>query len=123
VSNDQATLWALVYATLNPKDSDHSPNSCLNRLTNERLSGQAYIQLNDRTAVVRKELWPTVQLSILDKKHNRAHDFDDDRPIVVVEYCNKKILVDGNHQVARWLSSAHQSQHQVLLLSLRNEQQ
>ncbi len=105
-----------------PKHSDNSPNACLNRLTNERLSGCSQIQLNEKTAVVREELWPTAQLNILERKHQRVHNFNDDRPVIVVEYGNRKILVDGNHRVTRWITGAYQSQHRVLLISLLNEQ-
>jgi hypothetical protein len=116
----QSELWNLVHKTLNPKKSDVSPNACLNRLTNERLNGTT-IALTPDTAVVREELWPTNHLTRLDRKHRKMHDFDDERPIVVVEYGARLILVDGNHRVTRWLASGHNSERRLLIIRLRGE--
>lgn len=100
---------------------DASPNACLNFLANERLPDGESILLNENTAVVREECWTTDQLKELDSKHTKTHDFDDPRPVVVVEYKNRKILVDGNHRVARWLKVGPHAEHQVLLISLQKE--
>jgi hypothetical protein len=113
---EQAALWALVYCTLSPKKTDHSPNACLNRLTNERLKSSR-VQLNPSTAFVCEESWQREQLSGLDAKHHKTHTFDDERPIVVVKLEDKYLLVDGNHRVARWLSLAPTNrQYRVLLI-------
>ena len=116
--NDQPELWDLVHGTLNPKKSDVSTNACLNRLTNERLAGNV-ISLNPDTAMVRDERWLTEHLVRLDRKHERMHDFDDERPLVAVEHLGRLILVDGNHRVTRWLASGQAKERQVLIISLR----
>ena len=121
MSDDQQTLWGLVYKTLKPKATDASPNACLNRLTNERLSGVPCVYLNEKTAVVRRAHWSTEGLSALDRKHKRMHDFEDDRPIVVVEYRGRKILIDGNHRVTRWLTTHAVKRHEVLLITPRDD--
>jgi hypothetical protein len=116
--NGQPALWDLVHGTLTPKKSDASPNSCLNRLTNERLSRNG-ISLNPETATVREEVWRTEQLLRFDRKHERMHDFEDDRPLVAVEHSGRCILIDGNHRVTRWLASNEAREHRVLIISLR----
>lgn len=123
MGDGQSALWTLVYKTLKPKDSDSSPNACLNRLTNERLSSQPVIQLNEKTAVVREEVWLTEHLNTLGRKHERMHELEDDRPIIVVEYQKRKLLIDGNHRVTRWLSEGLREQHRVLLIALQKESQ
>ena len=117
--NDQSVLWDLIYEIIKMKPRrDASPNSCLNYLANERLPKGESILLNDKTAVVREEKWATDRLVELDPKHNRIHDFDDHRPAVVVEYKDRRILVDGNHRVARWLKNGLSAEHRILLISL-----
>lgn len=111
----QSELWALVNETLWWKPKDASPAACLNRLTNERLSG-AKVALGPGTAVVREERWLTYELSRLERKHSKAHDFDDNRPIVVVEFDGRLILVDGNHRVTRWIASGHNVERQLLII-------
>lgn len=118
--NTQTELWGLVHGTLNPKRSDASPNVCLNRLANERLSG-AKIALNPDTAVVREERWLASDLTRLDRKHGRTHDFEDDRPIVVLEHEGRLILVDGNHRVTRWLAACQNKECRLLIIRLRGE--
>ena len=120
--SDQLRLWALVHSLLQPKARDRTPNACLNRLTNERPEGKR-LNLNELTADVREESWPTDNLSVLDAWHTRTYDFDDDRPIVVVEVGARLLLVDGNHRVARWLFQPRSDrQHRVLLIRPRAEQ-
>lgn len=113
---NQKELWELVYGTLWPKKSD--ANACLNRLTTER-PGLSRIHLDENTAIVREEQWSTEQLAILERKHEKVHGFGDDRPIVVVEVGERKIVVDGNHRVTRWLRSGVSRQHRILLIRLR----
>jgi hypothetical protein len=116
----QDALWSVIYATLRPKSTDASPNGCLNRLANERLTPPRIV-LNPATAVVREESWDTEKLRLLDPKHRHAHDFEDNRPIVVVELGQRWILVDGNHRVARWLSiGSSANTHSVLIISHRS---
>jgi hypothetical protein len=114
-----ASLWALAYQTLRPKKSDPTPNACLNRLVNERLTGVSTIQVNEKTAAIREEIWPTEQLSVLERKHKKKIENEDNRPIVVVEMRDRKLLIDGNHRVNRWLSTGKHGQHRVLLITLR----
>jgi hypothetical protein len=114
----QSDLWTLVHSTLRPKPSDPSPNACLNRLINERLSSQR-VSLNPETAVVCEEHWPSEDLAHLDRWHTKMHDFDDDRPIVVVQLASRKILIDGNHRVTRWLSTGAGRVRPVLLIRPR----
>ena len=111
----QSELWDLVYGALWWERKDASPTACLNRLTNERLSGSK-LALDPTTAEVREEWWQTNELSRLERKHNKVHDFDDDRPIVVVEFEGRLILVDGNHRVTRWLASGHNVERQLLIV-------
>lgn len=117
--NESASLWALVYETLRPKKSDPTPNACFNRLVNERLTGVPTVQVDERTAAIREEVWPTEQLSMLERKHEKKYEYEDDRPIVVVEYREKKLLIDGNHRVNRWLSKGVDGRHHVLLITLQ----
>lgn len=112
---NQKQLWDLVYGTLYPKPNDATPNACLNRLTNERLK-TFRVNLNESTAFVLDEQWLTDDLVTLDRKHERFHDFDDERPIVVVDVHGRKLLVDGNHRVTRWLMQAVSRLHRVLLI-------
>lgn len=120
MTDDQATLWALVYSTIRMnKNRDTSLNGCLNFLANERRSGEGTVLINEETAVVREESWTTDQLTALDTQHKKMHNFDDDRPIVVFEHNNRKLLVDGNHRVARWLAAGVQKERRVLLITLR----
>lgn len=122
MSDDQSALWDLENKTIRMKEGrDSSPNACLNFLANERLSDNESILLNEKTAIVREELWTTDQLKGLNPKHRKTHDFDDARPAVVVEYMNRKILVDGNHRVARWLKEGLRTEHRVLLIYLRKD--
>jgi hypothetical protein len=111
---NQEQLWALVYETLRPKGNE-TPNECLNRLTNER-KGVPRLRLNPQTTVISLERWSSERLRILDAKHNKHHDFDDFRPIVVIDIGDRKLLVDGNHRVARSLMKEESSEHEVLLL-------
>lgn len=115
---DQQALWALIYRTLKPKDIDATPNACLNRLTNER-PGVPRMRLNENTAIVRQERWSTEQLRTLDTKHQKVHEFDDDRPIIVVDLDKKRLLVDGNHRVARWVMKGESKLFEVLLVHPR----
>lgn len=119
-AQDQKSLWALAYGTIRPKPTDASPNHCLNRLTRERV-GEAHSPISENTAIIRKELWPTDGLKILDAKHQDMHDYDDNRPIVVVEHGVRKILVDGNHRVARWLSLGSAIVHEVLIIQVKGK--
>lgn len=111
---NQEQLWALVYETLRPKGNE-TPNECLNRLTNER-KGVPRLRLNQQTTVISLEQWSSEHLCILDVKHNRNHCFDDSRPIVVIDLGERKLLVDGNHRVARWLMKEESREYEVLLL-------
>lgn len=112
-------LWALAYRTLKPKPTDSSPDACLNRLVRERISGRAPAEVNENTATIRKELWTLEQLESLDRKHDRVNDMDDNRPLVVVKYGDRKLLIDGNHRVNRWLAGRSDSLHEVLLIEVQ----
>jgi hypothetical protein len=104
MSKPQEELWKLVYSTLRPKAKDGSPNGCLNRLVRER-SLQKPVNLNEKTADVYEELWSTPLLGSLERWHKRQHDFDDDRPLVIVELEGRKLVIDGNHRLTRWLAN------------------
>jgi len=113
----QSELWSLVHNTLRPKPTDASPNACLNRLTNERHSGSEIV-LNPDTALIRDEIWSFDRLRTLDRWHCRMHDFDDDRPLIVVDYDNRHLLVDGNHRVTRWITLCQRMDRRVLTVQL-----
>ena len=122
MSDDQAELWTLVYSTIRMKQGrDSSPYACLNFLANERRTGEGTILINEETAVVREELWTTDQLNTIEPQHRKIHDFEDDRPIVVFEHKNRKLLVDGNHRVARWIAQGKIRTHRILLVSMRKK--
>lgn len=112
-------LWALAYGTLKPKPKDPSANACLNRLVRERISGRVPAELNENTATIRKELWTLEQLESLDRKHVRMNDVDDNRPLVVVMYGDRKLVIDGNHRVNRWLAERSGGLREVLLIEVQ----
>lgn len=112
-------LWALAYGTLKPKATDPSPNACLNRLVRERISSRAPPEVNEATATIQKEVWTLEQLQALERKHDRVNDKDDNRPLVVVKYSDRKLLIDGNHRVNRWLAARSGSQREVLLIEVK----
>lgn len=112
--DEQGQLWALVYKTLRLKGSE-TPNECLNRLTNERLNVPR-LRLDSKTTVVSLERWSIERLRSLETKHQTPYDFDDERPIVVIDLGERKLLVDGNHRVARWLMEGESKLYEVLLL-------
>jgi hypothetical protein len=111
-----ANLWDLVFRTLKPKATE-SPQECLNRLVRERISDKKLI-VDETTATIREEIWPTSELKRLKRKHDRMNDKDDRRPIVVVRYNSELLLVDGNHRVNRWLSNSPIPEHDVLLIAI-----
>lgn len=114
-TNEQSLLWTLVYATLSPK-ANETENGCLNRLTNERRPGVPPMHLAPGTALVSREHWLLERLRTLDKKHEKYHDFDDGRPLVVIDLGERKLLVDGNHRVTRWLMKGDSRPYEVLLI-------
>ena len=116
-TDEAADLWALAFATLKPKASE-SARQCLNRLVRERIANKA-LEVNEKTAVIQKDLWPTENLRILKRWHERTNNIDDPRPIVVVQYRDEMLLIDGNNRVNRWLSDSQISEHSVLLITLQ----
>jgi len=112
-------LWALVYGTMKPKVTDPSPNACLNRLVRERISGRAPPEVNEMTATIQREFWTVEQLQALERKHERVNDENDNRPLVVVKYSHRKLLIDGNHRVNRWLAAQSGSQREVLVIEVK----
>lgn len=111
-------LWALAYGTLKPKATDPSPKACLNRLVRERISGRAPPEVNEITATIRRESWTLEQLQALERKHERVNDKDDNRPLVVVKYGDRKLLIDGNHRLNRWLAARSGGHREVLLIEV-----
>ncbi len=116
ISNER-NLWRLVLATLKPK-ADETATECLNRLVRERIDEKA-LRVDETTAGITEVSWPTARLNELDRKHDRTNDKDDRRPIVVVQHRNRKLLIDGNHRVNRWLRESPTPEHDVLLITLR----
>lgn len=108
-------LWDLVYKTLRPKGNE-TPNQCLNRLTNERLDNSSKVNLSESTANIEEQIWRLDQLALLDSKHTRMHDFDDFRPLVIVNIEERYILVDGNHRVSRATSLNQDREFPVLIV-------
>lgn len=115
----ECDLWTLAYETLKLKATDASPSACLNRLVRERISSRTLANVNENTATIRKELWTFEQLQTLERKHNRVNDKDDNRPLIVVKYGDRKLLIDGNHRVNRWLTARARAQREVLLIEVQ----
>jgi hypothetical protein len=107
-------LWTLTLGTLRPKNTE-TAEACLNRLTNERKDVRR-LRLTADTVDLRLEQWPLERLQTLDWKHQKIHHFDDDRAIVVIDLDERKLLVDGNHRVARWLMKADPRTYPVILV-------
>ena len=105
----------MVYSILRPKAKDGSPNACLNRLVNERSLNKRVV-LNEKTANVSEELWASPLLQKLDRWHKKQHDFDDDRPLVVVDIELRKLVIDGNHRLTRWLATSAVAHRPVLVI-------
>ena len=112
-------LWVLAYETLKLKATDASPSACLNRLVRERISSRTPADVNENTATIRKERWTLEQLQALERKHDRTNDKDDNRPLVVVKYGDRILLIDGNHRVNRWLAARARAQREVLLIEVQ----
>ena len=110
-------LWRLVFQTLKPKDAE-SPQGCLNRLVRERVPDKT-LNVDARTATICKEIWRTSDLRSLKRKHDRMNEEDDRRPIVVVDYRNERLVIDGNHRVNRWLLASPIPEHEVLLIAIK----
>ena len=75
-----------------------------------------HLKLNAETTIVRLESWPMERIGTLDSKHQEIHEFEDERPIVVVELENRDLLVDGNHRVAKWMKEGEVKNRGVLVL-------
>jgi hypothetical protein len=110
-------LWRLVLTTLKPKSTE-TASECLNRLVRERVENKG-LRVDEETATVAHELWSTTRLHELDRKHDRTNKENDRRPIVVVVHGDRKLLIDGNHRVNRWLREATIDDHEVLVITLR----
>lgn len=117
----EAELWTLAYATLIPKRDD-SRAETLNRLANERFDGMSALELNARTCSIREEVWATELFREVEPKHAGADPKRDGGVIIVVECRGRKLLVDGNNRVNRWLKEGSRDSHRVLVIECRGEQ-
>lgn len=75
------------------------------------------LRLGPRTAVVDLEQWPLQRIRTLDRKHEKHHDFDDERSLVVIDLGERKLLVDGHHRVTRWLMKGDSKLYEILLIT------
>jgi len=112
-------LWNLALTTLRPKQGE-TPEKCLNRLVRERIADKK-LEVNAMTAQIRLEVWATERLRELKRKHDNTNDKDDRRPLVVVEYQNDKLLIDGNHRVNQWLSATQVSSHALVIITMMGQ--
>ena len=117
----EAEHWTQAYATLIPK-KDESHAETLNRLVNERFNGLPALELNTRTCSIREDVWATECLRALEPKHARADPKRDGGVIIVVECRGRKLLVDGNNRVNRWLREGSRASHRLLVIEYRGEQ-
>ncbi len=116
---EQPELWQQVYTTIRPKKNE-THNECLNRLAKEYF-GQSHVTLSEASALIFNVQWSQDELRSLERHHCRLHDFDDERPLIVVQRGPRTAVIDGNHRVTRWLQRKSSKQYQVLLLRLRGE--
>lgn len=111
---DQPALWQLVYTTIKPKRVE-TPNECINRLAKEYFAAD-HIWLSESSTSVSYEKWPMQQLAKVERHHRRMHEVDDDRPVVILERGARRVVIDGNHRITRWLHLKHADEKSVLVL-------
>jgi len=109
------SLWTLIYQIVQPKNNE-TPNECLKRLVNER-DGVSSMRIDSETSDVSQASWTIERLAELDAKHCRINEYDDSRPIIVVDLEGRMLLVDGNHRVAKTLKNGFPGERKVIVIT------
>ena len=105
-----------MYATLRPKESDRTPQACLQRLIHERLDPSERVDVTPESCSIREESWGLDRLELLSRKHDRSEPKYEHGPVIVFEHRDDHLLVDGNNRVNLWRNTRAQGLRQVILI-------
>lgn len=117
-------LWNRIYAALEghrlPTDAD--AQAALDRIAAKVLRLPGRRSFNPSTCSVRKEPLSVEALRALEVYHRRASPQLDHETIVVLQCGERRVVVDGNNRVNRWLATGSFQQGSAIIITPHDKQ-
>ena len=106
--NEAKDLWNRIYAAFEGHRilaTDPDAQAALNRVAAKCLHLEQRRSFDPSNCVVREELLSVDALRQLELYHEQAFPLRDDPTIVVLSYEGRRVVVDGNNRVNKWLKA------------------
>ena len=109
-----------MYAAVYPGATPTTAREQLTKLANERFEELAWINVDEENWSIRSESWNLAKLQQPERKHPFIKLPQFDGPIIVVEFRNRELLVDGTHRVNYWSDRGQSIEREVLIIQYAN---
>jgi hypothetical protein len=91
---------------------DHTPQLALNRIAAKCLG----ISFDETSCAIREELLALDDLNTLEVFHDKDVPSQDHEPIVVLSFCGKRYVIDGNKRVNAWRKTGKPQTRRAIII-------
>jgi len=114
-------LWDQVHAAFEAHRLPTDPNAqaALNRIAAKCLGSVEVESFDPSNCGVRQELLSAGDLRTLERYHRKTNPGRTHEPIVVLEFGGRRLVVDGNKRVNKWIADGALELRSVIIITPR----
>jgi len=112
-------LWDQVYAAFEAHrlPTDPSAQAALNRIAAKCLRSEEVKSFDPSNCGLRQELLSAEDLRTLERYHQKTNPQRTHDPIVVLEFEGRRLVVDGNKRVNKWVADATSQLRSAIIIT------
>ena len=114
-----AELWLQALQAFEPhrRPTDPDAQAALNRIAAKCLRSVEVRSYDPRSCSIRLEVMTPLELAGLERYHTRTTPNRTHEPIVVLESDGRRIVIDGNSRVNKWLGDGSSQSRSAIVIS------